>query len=192
MVPMSSTDANLSEDQKQLLLDLARDSIYEGLAGGRLMPQVQEYPPALQEHGASFVTLNIHERLRGCIGTLEAYQPLVLDVVEHAYAAAFRDPRFPRLTQQEYELVDVHISLLGKPQEIHYSSEADLIGQLRPGTDGLILEEGSYRGTFLPSVWESLQNPEDFLRQLKRKAGLPMNYWSETIIIKRYTTESIS
>ena len=179
-------------DIRQTLLDLARGSIEEGLSDRKLSIELSDYPAVLQEQGASFVTLNMNDNLRGCIGTLEAYQSLAIDVVEHAYAAAFRDPRFSSLTRAEFVELEIHISVLGKPESVFFSSEEDLVEKLRPGTDGLILEEGSFRGTFLPAVWESLPDPRLFLAQLKRKAGLPADYWSDTIAIKRYTTESIS
>ncbi len=179
-------------DIRQTLLDLARGSIEQGLSDRRLLVESCEYPAVLQAQGASFVTLNLNDKLRGCIGTLKAYQSLAIDVVEHAYAAAFQDPRFSPLTLDEFTDIEIHISVLGKPETVIFSSEQDLVEKLRPGTDGLILEEGAFRGTFLPTVWESLPDPRLFLAQLKRKAGLPADYWSDTIAVKRYTTESIS
>ena len=128
--------------------------------------------------------------LRGCIGHLEAVQPLVVDVAENAFAAAFRDPRFPALTAREWPDVEVHLSILTPAQPITFVDEPDLLAQLRPGEDGLILEDGPNRGTFLPSVWESLPDAGQFLTQLKRKAGLAANHWSEQLRIYRYGTES--
>ena len=179
-------------DIRKQLLDLARGSIEEGLSDRRLSIALSDHPTVLQEHGASFATLNMNDKLRGCIGTLEAYQSLAIDVVEHAHAAAFQDPRFSPLTLDEFIDIEIHISVLTKPEAVTFSSEEDLVEKLRPGTDGLILEEGAFRGTFLPAVWESLPDPRLFLAQLKRKAGLPADYWSDTIAVKRYTTESIS
>jgi AmmeMemoRadiSam system protein A len=141
---------------------------------------------------SSFVTLKISNVLRGCIGTLEAVRPLVEDVSENAFAAAFRDPRFSPVTEAELHTLQIDISVLSSPQPMRFDSEADLIAQLRPGFDGLILEEGRRRGTFLPTVWESLPEPKEFLRQLKLKAGLHPNHWSQEMKAYRYYTEVIN
>ena len=141
---------------------------------------------------ATFVTLNKFGELRGCIGHLEAIQPLIADVAENAFNAAFRDPRFQPVTASEFGDLEVHISVLSPPEPMVFTSEADLLRQIRPGIDGLILEDGAYRGTFLPSVWEQLPDPAQFLAHLKMKAGLPPNYWSDTLKVSRYTTESFS
>jgi len=122
---------------------------------------------------------------------LEARRPLAEDVVQNAFAAAFGDPRFPPVTEPEVDKLDIHISVLSPLEEMHFASEADLLRQIRPGIDGLVLEDGPYRGTFLPAVWESLPDKRDFLRHLKIKAGLPPDYWSNTLRVWRYTTEMI-
>ena len=183
----------LSESDKKTLLSLARQSIAYGLREGRIMPvDEMDFGPALQQSRASFVTLTISGNLRGCIGSLEAYRPLVVDVVHNAYAAAFSDPRFPPLGPAELEALAIHISVLNPAEQMTFTSEEDLISQLRPGVDGLILAEGPMRGTFLPSVWEQLPTPAQFLQHLKLKAGLPANYWSDTLQAWRYTTTSFS
>jgi len=181
----------IERNQEQKLLEIAAASIRHGLEHGRsLKPVLDEYEPALREPGASFVTLEREGELRGCIGSLTAERPLVEDVAENAYAAAFSDPRFHPLQAIELQGLEMHISILGKAEPMHFNSERDLLAQLRPGIDGLILEEGYRRGTFLPSVWEQLPDAVDFLQHLKLKAGLPVNYWSETIRFSRYTTHS--
>lgn len=181
----------LGEANRRLLLDLARSSIRYGLTHGRPKPvDPADYPAPLRELRAAFVTLNRNGQLRGCIGHLEASQALVRDVADNAYAAAFRDPRFPPLTEAECEELEVHISVLSPPEPLPVVSEADLLQQMRPGVDGLILEEDHHRGTFLPSVWESLPAPEQFLAHLKLKAGLSPGYWSDGIRVARYTTEA--
>ena len=188
---MSSTESMFTSEDRAALLQLARQSVEQGLAGDRQSPTTEDYSIMLRDPGASFVTLKLDNRLRGCIGSLEARQPLLIDVFENAYAAAFRDTRFPRLQKTELDQLDFHISVLTTPQPMHFESERDLLAQLRPQVDGLIIEEGYRRGTFLPAVWESLPQPEQFLAQLKLKAGLPAGYWSEQIRISRYTCESI-
>ncbi|TCK18812.1 uncharacterized protein (TIGR00296 family)/AmmeMemoRadiSam system protein A [Thiogranum longum] len=181
----------LTETQRRQLIDIARESLHHGLMhGSPLQVDTNSLDATLSAPGASFVTLHRHGQLRGCIGSLEPYQALAADVAHNAFSAAFRDPRFPPLDQSEVDDLALEVSVLGTPEEITFSSEQDLLNQLRPGTDGLILEENGRRGTFLPSVWESLPQPEEFLRQLKLKAGLPADYWSDTIRVWRYSTES--
>ncbi len=190
--PPDTAGATLSRRQREILLDIARRSIVHGLERhGPLAVDPDDYDARLRAPGASFVTLHLGKELRGCIGSLEAHRPLVSDVASNAYAAAFQDPRFPPLTAGELPALRIHISVLSAATPLRFTSEADLLRQLRPAVDGLILEEGEiHRGTFLPSVWSSLPDPRQFLRQLKLKAGLPPDYWSDTLRVSRYTTES--
>ncbi len=182
----------MKPENKTQLLKIARQSIRYGLEHGKPLPiQCQDHDPELQQIGASFVTLQKQGALRGCIGSLEAREPLVEDVARNAFNAAFRDPRFPPVSESELPLLDIHISILSTPEPVDFSSEADLISQLRPFVDGLVLSDGFHRGTFLPSVWEQLPEPEQFLQHLKVKAGLPPDYWSNTLKVERYTVESL-
>ncbi|MEO5342666.1 MAG: AmmeMemoRadiSam system protein A [Gammaproteobacteria bacterium SHHR-1] len=188
MVPMPSSEA-LSEQDQLRLLQLAQDSIQHGLEQGcPLRLELAHWPQPLQEPAACFVTLELEGRLRGCIGHLQAIQPLAQDVADNAFAAAFQDPRFGPLRADELPRLELHISVLGEPRPLSFDSEADLIAQLRPGEDGLILQDGPHRGTFLPSVWAQLPEPEQFWRQLKRKAGLPADYWSASLRVQRYSS----
>lgn len=183
---------SLNKDHQQLLLQVARDSIQHGLQTGKpLAVNLAEYSAELTEPRATFVTLEKYGQLRGCIGMLEAVRPLVKDIAENAFSAAFRDPRFPALEADELDDLDIHLSILTPAEPMAFSSEQDVLLQLQPGIDGLILEEGYRRGTFLPSVWESLPEPRQFLRHLKQKAGLPPDYWSKNIRIYRYRTEVV-
>ena len=182
-----------NQDQRSLLLKLAADCIAFGLEHGK--PQCLEpgdYEPVLREQRATFVTLHEMGQLRGCIGSLRALRPLVEDVCENAYAAAFRDPRFNPVDAAELDKLQISISILTPASEMSFTSEQDLIAQLRPGVDGLILRDGHRKGTFLPSVWEQLPQPTEFLQHLKLKAGLPMDYWSDSIQVSRYETESFA
>ncbi len=193
MAPMSSIDQSLNEKQRLTLLQTARASIHTGLREGHpLQVKPAYYEPALQAQRATFVTLNKRGELRGCIGHLEAIQPLIQDVADNAFSAAFQDNRFPPLQKEEFDQIDIHISVLSPAEPLSFSSEQELLRQIRPGIDGLILQDGYYRGTFLPSVWEQLPTREAFLAHLKMKAGLPANYWSDSIQVSRYTTESFS
>lgn len=172
------------------LVDLARDSIGHALEERTLPIDPAQWPRACTRLAASFVTLNAKGRLRGCIGSLAAEEPLINSVANNAVRAAFNDPRFPPLATTEFGLVDISISVLSPPVPIRFDSEEDLVRQLRPGEDGLILTCGRNRGTFLPSVWQTLESPRAFLCQLKRKANLPEDFWSDDVRVERYTTES--
>ncbi len=180
------------QQYQALIIDTARKSIAYGLEHQRAeVPDLETTPPALQEMGACFVTLEINQHLRGCIGSLEAHRPLIMDIAHNAYAAAFNDPRFPPLQQSELELLDIEVSILTPNEEMHFSDEEDLLKQVRPGIDGLIIEDSGRRGTFLPTVWEALPNTQDFFRHLKQKAGLSEDHWSDNVRVYRYTTELI-
>jgi len=191
MAPMSSTKQMLNKHQRLVLLQTARASIRTGLLEGHPLPvEPADFEPTLQAQRATFVTLNKHGELRGCIGHLEAMQPLIKDVADNAFSAAFQDHRFPPLSRNEFDQIEIHISVLSPPKPLSFASEQDLLQQIHPGTDGLILQDGHYRGTFLPSVWEQLPTREEFLAHLKIKAGLPVSHWSDTLKVFRYTTES--
>ncbi len=167
-----------------LLLKLARDAI-----GAQLGYLTTPAPvaPWLQEPGAVFVTLTQNGNLRGCIGSLEAHRPLGEDVRQNAVAAAFRDPRFSPLSADEFNATRVEVSLLSAAEPMDFTDEADALAQLRPGVDGVILEYGLHRGTFLPQVWEQLPDKQQFMAQLKRKAGLPADFWADGVKLSRYT-----
>lgn len=174
-----------------MLLGVARRSIAHGLAHGAPLPvDAHAYPPPLRTPRATFVTLEIGGALRGCIGSLTATRPLVEDVAHNAFMAAFRDPRFEPVSGDEERTLEVHVAVLQPPEELAVDSEEALAAALRPGVDGLILEAGRRRATFLPSVWASLPDPAAFIRQLKRKAGLDEATWPDGVRVQRYTTES--
>jgi AmmeMemoRadiSam system protein A len=171
------------------LLDIARRSITHGLKQHRPLPlTVGDCSPPLREPRACFVTLLQEGQLRGCIGSLEAREALGLNVAHNAYGAAFQDPRFTPLRSDEFASLEIHISILSPPEPLAAESETALLAMLRPGIDGLIIEDHGYRATFLPSVWEQLPDPRLFLQQLKLKAGLAPDYWSPTLRAQRYQT----
>jgi len=146
----------------------------------------------LYEHGACFVTLMHTGQLRGCIGSLQAYRQLLDDVKENALAAAFRDPRFKPLAASEYNEICIEVSLLSPLMAMTISNEEDALTQFQPGVDGVVLHCGDKRGTFLPQVWETLAEPRRFLEELKRKAGLPGDFWSDEVRLFRYHVEKWS
>jgi len=181
----------LSNKYRQLLKQLARESIEYGLANQRaLVVDLSTMPEAFSEQRATFVTLEKNNQLRGCIGMLEAQRALAEDVVFNSYAAAFSDSRFPPVEYHELANLSIHISILTPAEQIKIQSELDLIKQLQAGIDGLIIEDNTHRATFLPSVWQSLPRAEDFVRHLKVKAGFKDDYWSKDIRAYRYSTES--
>lgn len=143
----------------------------------------------LRAPGATFVTLTADGELRGCIGTLEAYRPLAEDVTANAQSAAFSDYRFPPVTMSEFPSLCVEVSLLEPAEPIAASSEAEAIDRLVPGSDGVILAADGRRATFLPQVWETLPDPQDFLAHLKRKAGLSVDGWSPSVTLWRYRVQ---
>lgn len=172
----------------QLLLGLARRAIERRLTD---RPDPIELPdiPALQEKGASFVTLHRDGQLRGCIGSPTAWRSLAEDVTDNAVRAAFSDPRFPPVGADEMFRVKLSLSLLTAPEPIRFTDEEDLLSQLRPGIDGLIIEDRDRHALFLPAVWEQLPEPKDFLGHLKAKAGLNPHHWSDTFRALRFTAE---
>lgn len=178
-----SEDGASLADAGKTLLSIARESIENSLftrAG------IRREDAWLQQAGATFVTLSHNGALRGCIGSLHAARPLAADVAENAVAAAFRDPRFPAVTREEWPLCRVEVSLLSPPRPVQFADEADLLERVRAGEDGLILEHGGHRATFLPQVWESIPDKKEFLRQLLRKAGLPADTRLARCKIQRY------
>jgi AmmeMemoRadiSam system protein A len=133
----------------------------------------------LQQDLATFVTLKIDGRLRGCIGNLEANGPLLDSLETNARQAAFHDHRFAPLSRQEFDRVTIDISILTRPQRLDYRDGQDLLGRLRPGIDGVILKKGRARATFLPQVWQQLPRPHQFLEHLCLKAGLHRSAWQD-------------
>lgn len=181
----------LSEAEKLHLLEIARQSIESGLTGdGSLRLDSGRLDGTLAARLGVFVTLSQLEELRGCMGALESSDPLAHTVVSCAYNAAFRDPRFPRLNTSEMGDTRIEISVLSQMEPLVVTDRASLLSQLRPQVDGLLLEDGRYRSTFLPKVWEKISDPGEFLQQLLCKAGLSSDYWSETIRFQRYHTIS--
>jgi AmmeMemoRadiSam system protein A len=177
----------------EALLRIARESIAEGLGLQRTLDWSKELHShsVLSLSGAVFVTLTIQGELRGCIGSLQAHRSLGDDCRRNAYSAAFEDPRFPALNKEEFEKMRIEVSILSKPSPLPCSSEKEAIGKLRPGLDGVILEWQGYRATYLPQVWEQLPIAEQFLRSLKRKAGLPVDFWAPDLKLQIYQVEHV-
>jgi AmmeMemoRadiSam system protein A len=176
-------------DTGPILLAIARASIAREL--GRTCETLHA-PDWLSEPGASFVTLKQGERLRGCIGSLEARRPLREDVEANALGAAFRDPRFRPLTPEELDITRVEVSLLSGLETLEFEDERDALSRLRPGVDGIVFRYGYHHSTFLPQVWQELAEPVEFLAHLKHKAGLPPDFWDAEVKLARYTVSKWS
>jgi len=197
MARLSSTDSgggdvtcNWSPQARQQLCRLAAQSIC--IAAREHQPMQVDFDsiePELQRPGASFVTLRNHENLRGCIGSLEPRQALVLDVVNNACSACCHDPRFAAVAAAELASLSAEISVLSALVPLPASTQEQLADLIRPGVDGLVIDDGIHRATFLPAVWSQLPEKSQFIAQLKRKAGLDNNYWSPAIHCFRYAVD---
>jgi AmmeMemoRadiSam system protein A len=168
----------LTLDEQKVLLRMAREAMECAVRGEKLPPlDPTELSTNLREKGASFVTLTIRGQLRGCIGTLEAHQPLANDVRERAVSAALDDPRFPQVREDELSRIQVEVSRLTRPVPLEYIDAEDLLSKLKPHVDGVILKDGFRRATFLPQVWEKIPNPSEFLENLCYKMGTNADQW---------------
>lgn len=176
---------NERSNRGPILTGLARAAIAEHLELKAEAPDIEGLG-WLFEPAASFVTLTKQGDLRGCIGTLEAYRPLVDDVRANAVAAAFQDPRFPPLKASEFEAIRIEVSVLSELEPMHAKSEEIACAKLVPMRDGVVLKYGSHRATFLPQVWEQLPDPRQFLAHLKVKAGLAPDFWHPEMLLYRY------
>lgn len=176
--------------QGRILLQIARAAIARALKITAWTDESVDLSAQwLQQTGATFITLTQDERLRGCIGSLQAHQPLIENVRSNAISAALHDTRFLPVTIDELESLSIEVSLLSALQPIRFVSESDALRQLRPGMDGIMLEYGIYRSTFLPQVWDSLPRSREFLAQLKIKAGLHADFWDGNLQLSRYTVQ---
>jgi AmmeMemoRadiSam system protein A len=140
----------------------------------------------LQERAATFVTLQMHGNLRGCVGTLEAHRSLIEDVRGNAVAAAFHDSRFAPLSAEEFVQIQIEVSVLSIPEAMHACSESIACSRLRPGIDGVVIKFGTHKATFLPQVWDQLPEPKNFMAHLKIKAGLAIDFWHPEVLLYKY------
>ena len=175
--------------QGDALLRLARSSIEYGLVHAELLTvEYDELPRALMDPGATFTTLHVEGQLRGCRGTLAPVHPLAEDVVRSAFQAAFDDPRFDPVCEDELAAISLEVAVLSPLEQISFTDEANLLSQLAPGIDGLVMFADGRRATFLPKVWEMFPEPSRFLAALKAKCGVAEDYWSESLEFQRYRT----
>ena len=181
---VAQSPQGLPPDAGRVLLPLARAAIAAQLG---LTHTSSDDLLWLKSSGASFITLMLGSKLRGCVGTLRAHRALAEDVKANAVAAAFRDPRFPPLHAGEFSGVALEVSVLSGLEPLSFTDEPDALRQLRAGTDGVVFEYGHHTGTFLPQVWEDFKEPTDFLAHLKYKAGLPPDFWDVEVRLSRYT-----
>ena len=182
----------LSEEQGRTLLRLARQTLEEELGQQPTDPVAPDLlrDPDLRRHQGIFVTLSKEGMLRGCIGSLLGVESIVDGVRRHAVNAALHDHRFSMLSRDELPEVRIEISVLTPPENLAYTDGNDLIRQLRPRIDGVILKKGAYGATFLPQVWQQLPKPKIFLEHLCRKAGLPADCWqSGALTVQTYQAQ---
>ena len=179
----------IKKHYSKFLIKTAKSSIQSGLQLGSY--PLENIPCVLKENGASFVTLQINQNLRGCIGSIIAYEPLIDNLVKNAYNSAFKDPRFIPLSDDEINKINIEVSLLSSPQKINFTNEDDLLNQIVPFIDGLIIKDKNYQAVYLPSVWEQLPDKKLFLNSLKKKAGLNENHFSKTFEAYRFYAEKI-
>lgn len=180
----------IKENYSDFVIKICRDSIMSGLQLGSYEPE--NYHCVFEEYGASFVTLELNESLRGCIGSIIAHRPLIKDLIKNAHSAAFSDPRFRPLDISEFDKLKISVSLLSKPERMSFKDEDDLLNQLVPEKDGLIIRDGNHQAVFLPIVWEELPDKKEFLEQLKIKAGMKPDYFSENFEALRFSAVKIS
>ena len=185
-------DRALLQEQGARILRAAMQTVGYGIKNGK-PPKLDlpSFPAELQDNRATFVTINKNGQLRGCIGTIQAYQPLITDLVENAFKAAMKDPRFPPTQEDEAGALEISVSLLSPMSEMTFSDEADLLSQLRPRQDGLIISDQGKRSVFLPQVWDSIPDAKSFLTRLKQKAGLAADHWSGDFQAWRFTALSV-
>ncbi len=170
----------LTPEEGKQLVAIARRSLEETLKNGRMYEvDLAALPERLRAKGASFVTLTQHGNLRGCIGSAIAHQPLALDVRDNAVKAALADPRFPPMTAEELPFTKIEVSVLSPLRRVDFREPGELLAQLQPGRDGVLLVQGLRRGLFLPQVWEKLPDKVTFLQQLSLKAGLDPDAWKD-------------
>lgn len=172
--------ASLAADEQQQLLTLARRSLATAVARAPVAKlEPGQLPEPLQASGACFVTLTKAGRLRGCIGEIFASRPLFEAVVANARSAALSDTRFTPVEPDELDELAIEISVLTPPERLVYGSPDELLRKLRPRVDGVVLASQGHRATYLPQVWEQIPDPEQFLRELARKAQLAPEAWKD-------------
>jgi len=190
---MNVEPVRLHKSDRKTLLEVAEQSIAVGLQTRRIIkPELMSYSDPLRHVQASFVTLRTESQLRGCVGSVEASDPLVMDVGHNAFCAAFNNGRYPALTEAEFPNLTIQVTVLSPLKHLITRSLGDVFAQIHPGVDGVVLRLGRQHGMFLPEVWETLQDPVEFFRHLRLKAGLPPERWSPRIRVSTFQTQRFS
>lgn len=188
MAPSPSTELRLTADDAAVLLELVETTIVEAVAGRRpTLPALTRLPATLHEPTGCFVTLTVAGRLNGCIGSIEPREPLGHAAPRLALSAAFADPRLPALRAADLPHLGIEVSLLSPLEPMAATSRAELRAEVRPGVDGVLIEAGERSGLFLPTVWEQLPDPDEFLDRLWHKAGLVPPTWHPGMAASRFT-----
>ena len=178
----------IKEYYSNYLIDLCRNVILSKFNKNEV---ITNHASVFNELGACFVTLKKEDNLRGCIGSIIAYRPLIADIVQHAQNAAFNDSRFNPVKESEVKDLKINISLLSSPEPMNFKDEEDLLNKIVPYKDGIIIKDGNYQAVYLPSVWEEIPDKELFLKSLKMKAGLSPDHFSKTFEAYRFEAEYI-
>ena len=190
MSAASTGATGLADDTRHWLVGLARTTVRSALDDGRLrLPDPADVPVDAARPGAAFVTLRRDGRLLGCIGSLQPVRSLADDVAAHAFDAAFRDPRLPAVSLDDWHHMATEVSVLGQLERLDVHDRDALEDALRPGVDGVLLTSREGRGTFLPSVWHQVASPDRFLDELWRKAGLRRDRWPQDLVVERYQVD---
>ncbi len=183
---------DLTHQEQSLLLELSKQSIDYGVVYGKPMELDSSiYSKRLRREQATFVTIELNNSLRGCIGQLRPIQPLVNDIVANSFSAAFKDPRFSAVTKNEAKNLNITLSLLNEPKELDFEGKENLFQRINIGSDGVIINDLGKTGVFLPVVWEMFPDPEEFFKKLKEKAGIPSNKWSSTLKVLTFSVDII-
>ena len=169
------------------ILNLSREAI----KNSSVKPSEITYPQVLSEYGAVFVTLEKNGNLRGCIDSIIPHRTLIEDIITNAQNAAYKDPRFNPVQKKEIDELSIAVSLLSYPVPMQFKDEDDLLNQIRPNIDGIIIKDGNYQAVYLPSVWEQIPDKKDFLNSLKVKAGMSPNHFSKSFEAYRFVTSYI-
>lgn len=190
MAPLPSAEPFLDPGDAEVLLDLADGAVVDGLLGRRPgIPSLAVLSPSLRERLGVFATLIVDRQLNGCIGTVQGVEALGQGAARHAWSAAFADPRLPPLRPSDYNRLTIEVSVLSPLAPVEANSHQELVDQLQPGDDGLVITAGRHQGVFLPAVWDQIADPSDFLDHLLVKAGLPARWWPPAMRAYRFSAE---
>ncbi|WP_299798463.1 AmmeMemoRadiSam system protein A [uncultured Shewanella sp.] len=183
----ASPSINLSQEEKQRLLALARETLVRYFASQQTDVETPAGDPLLSRRAGCFVTLFLDGDLSGCMGDIEGRRPLAKSIPELALCSAFKDNRFAPLLASQMERLTIEISLLSPLTQLTVHDEAELLRYLTDHPYGVVLSDPFHRSVYLPQVWEQLPQPREFIRELKCKGGWSADYWSGDMRVEIFT-----